>query len=252
MKKSSKYLNVYNLIKADILSEVYMTGSFLPTEKELMSRYQASRTTIRHAIDLLRKEQVVSVKQGKGTQLILKDKSRQDNFLFFHNVTGITNSFPLFEHDEVHTQGCIISVTNPPPDVMQAMNLNESSSVYRLERLYFINKTPFAWQISYLTCDYLSGFEKFSGQIDSLHNLYSFLDSQYHARFVDGTETISAMPAGFFDAKLLETDAGAPLLVFVRNAIFTDGTKEYTRILTRPDLVQLTVSMSGPPDGNPI
>lgn len=250
--KSAKYMEVYNLIKADILSGIYQTGSFLPTEKELMERYKASRTTIRHAIDLLKKEQILSVKQGRGTQLILKDKSSQDNFLFFHNVTGITNSFLSNEKNSIHTQGCIISITPPPPEVAQALHLNESSNVYRLERLYFLHKTPFAWQITYLTCENLIGFEKFSGQIDLLHNLYSFLDAHYGTRFVDGAETISAVPAGFFDAKLLETDAGTPLLLFIRNALFTDNTREYTRILTRPDLVQLTVSMSGPPEGNPI
>ena len=249
MHRSSKYLDVYNMIKADILSEVYQPGSFLPTEKELMEKYRASRTTIRHAMEILRNEQVVSIKQGRGTQLILRDKSQQDDFTLFHNVASVTNSFLLTEESRVNTQGCIIGITQPPPEVAQALQIDEASSVYRLERLYFVNGIPFSWQANYLTSESLPGFERFSGQIDALHNLYRFLDSQYHIQFSSGPETISAIPAGFFDAKLLEVEAGTPLMVFVRTAVFSDGTQEYTKLFTRPDLIKITISMAGPPDG---
>lgn len=166
------------------------------------------------------------------------------------DVSGISNSFPDSEDPCVNTQGCIISITLPPPEVSKALRIPESAHAYRLERLYFIDGKPFSWQVNYLTCENIAGFEKFSGQIDTLHNLYAFLENQYRIRFSSGTETISAIPAGFFDAKLLEIAAGNPLMEFVRTAVFTDGTMEYTRLLTRPDLIRLTVSMDGPPQGN--
>lgn len=248
MHRSAKYLEVYDMIKADILSEVFPAGTFLPTEKELMEKYGASRTTVRHAMDILRNEHVVSIKQGRGTQVILHDKSQQNDFVLFHNVTKVSNSFLLGEDSRVNTQGGIIGITQPPPEVAQALHVDETASVYRLERLSLINDIPFSWQVNYLTCDGIPGFEKFSGQISHLHNLYHFLDAQYRIEFSSGDETISAIPAGFFDAKLLEVEAGTPLMVLVRTAIFNDGTREYTKLLTRPDLLKITVSMEGPPD----
>lgn len=247
MKHSAKYIDVYRTIKADILSEVYPPKSFLPTEAELMKKYGASRTTIRHAMDMLRTEQVVNIKQGRGTQIILRNKSQQDSFALFHNVTDVSNSFLPEGESRVNTQGGTISITPAPPEVAQALRIPENGSVYRLERLSLVNDIPFSWQVNYLTRDDLPDFERFSGQIESLHNLYQFLDRQYGIRFSTGSETISAVPAGFFDAKLLEVEAGSPLMVFVRTAVFTGGTQEYTKLLVRPDLIQITVSMSGPP-----
>ena len=53
MPKLPAYQKCYNKLKANIDNDVYPIGSFLPTEDELGKMFSVSRTTIRHAIDLL-------------------------------------------------------------------------------------------------------------------------------------------------------------------------------------------------------
>ena len=47
------YIKIYDKIKSAIKGGTYPPGSFLPTEQELETLYQVSRTTIRKAVKLL-------------------------------------------------------------------------------------------------------------------------------------------------------------------------------------------------------
>ena len=66
--KAPKYIELYDRIRKDIENGTYPPDSFLPTENELLELYQVSKTTIRHAVRLLREENLVEVRQGFGTQ----------------------------------------------------------------------------------------------------------------------------------------------------------------------------------------
>ena len=56
MEKIPAYKKCYNKLKSDIDNNVYPIGSYLPTEDELGKMFSVSRTTVRHAIDLLVKD----------------------------------------------------------------------------------------------------------------------------------------------------------------------------------------------------
>ena len=66
MEKIPAYKKCYNKLKSDIDNNVYPIGSYLPTEDELGKMFSVSRTTVRHAIDLLVKDKRIKVKQGAG------------------------------------------------------------------------------------------------------------------------------------------------------------------------------------------
>lgn len=62
-----KYKAVYNWVMENINSGELKMGAKLPSENELSSRFGLSRQTIRHAIDILEREQLVSRVRGSGT-----------------------------------------------------------------------------------------------------------------------------------------------------------------------------------------
>ena len=64
MEKLPAYKKCYNKLKSDIDNNVYPIGSYLPTEDELGKMFSVSRTTVRHAIDLLVKDKCIKVKAG--------------------------------------------------------------------------------------------------------------------------------------------------------------------------------------------
>ena len=54
--KEPLYLKVLKELKNEITSGVYEIGDLLPTEDELIKRFNMSRTTIRSAIGVLEKD----------------------------------------------------------------------------------------------------------------------------------------------------------------------------------------------------
>ncbi len=252
MGHSSKYHDIYNALKADIMSGVYPPGSFLPPETELAVKYDVSRTTLRHAVAMLSDENIVTVQQGRGTVVSTKENYTKSDFILFHNVTDVSNSFMLTDKEHggdrhVSVQGGIISTIPSSGNVSKALKVPDGTGIYRLERLSFVNGIPFSYQSNYFRCESLPGFERFSGQINDLHDLYLFLEKQYGIQFKSGVETISAVSASYFDAKLLSVSAASPLLVFERTSVFSGGVIEYTNLLVRPDIMKINISMSGPP-----
>ena len=99
---AKKYQDVYCQLKADIYTK-YPLGSFLPPELELMQIYNTSRTTIRRAVSILRDEHILDVRQGRGTQVLLENKSYQKDPPFFHNVSSIESNY-LIEQKEKQFQ----------------------------------------------------------------------------------------------------------------------------------------------------
>ena len=52
-----------------IIQEEIKTGSKLPAEAELMTRFGVSRSTVREAVKILQTEHIVDIRQGQGTFL---------------------------------------------------------------------------------------------------------------------------------------------------------------------------------------
>ena len=77
-----KYILLKDKINQDILSGIYPIDSKLPTENELADLYGVSRSTIRQALDLLVKEEIITKRWGSGNTVISKsDSSKKDTIM---------------------------------------------------------------------------------------------------------------------------------------------------------------------------
>ena len=63
----SKYNQIYTDLLASITTERLQRGTRLPSETELMDTYQASRGTVRRAIEQLQDRGFAQKIHGKGT-----------------------------------------------------------------------------------------------------------------------------------------------------------------------------------------
>jgi GntR family transcriptional regulator len=60
------YLQVADDLRASIADRTFKPGERLPSGRELARRYGVAAMTISHALDVLRKEQLVEAYQGRG------------------------------------------------------------------------------------------------------------------------------------------------------------------------------------------
>ncbi|MFC3899991.1 GntR family transcriptional regulator [Aliicoccus persicus] len=70
------YRNIADDLRQQIKDGVYNEGDKLPSERHLCEHYEASRITIRQALELLEQEQLVVRRHGKGT-FVLPSKYNQ-------------------------------------------------------------------------------------------------------------------------------------------------------------------------------
>lgn len=98
-----KFHYVYDDLKMQIEGHILMPETKLPSESELMSKYEISRYTARKVLDQLEKENLIYKHQGKGcfvrsrmsvplrtgSKQILLIASRAEHFYFLKTINGI-------------------------------------------------------------------------------------------------------------------------------------------------------------------
>lgn len=78
------YQRIARAVRERIANGSYVVGEYLPPERDLAAAHQASRETVRLAIDLLRTEGLLVAEQGRGTLIVGSgqpaEESRGDQF----------------------------------------------------------------------------------------------------------------------------------------------------------------------------
>lgn len=69
------YKEIYNDLKKSIENSVYPVATQLPTDSQLTEKYGVSKITIKKAMDLLKKDNLISRKPRKGTFVISRSTS---------------------------------------------------------------------------------------------------------------------------------------------------------------------------------
>ena len=65
-----KFITIYETIRKDILETRLSYGTQLPSEHELVETYEASRETVRKALNLLVRDGMIQKLCGKGSVVI--------------------------------------------------------------------------------------------------------------------------------------------------------------------------------------
>ena len=147
-----KYVELFRMLKDDIASGKYPPGSYLPTETELMETYQMSKTTVRHAVKLLKDRHLVEVRQGAGTKIL--NLSEQEIVFPKYDAEGkrstISIEYKAKEASGLTNSAAVTDVVNAPEECVHALELPPKASVWRLQRLQRIGGQVFGYMVNYL------------------------------------------------------------------------------------------------------
>lgn len=189
-------------------------GDMLPSEAELCKEYRLSRMTVRLALTALVNEGVVVRRQGKGT--FVAEPKRAQTFSYFGSFT-----------EEVRAQGrsggtklVSFEIIAPDPRVAEKLRLNAGEDVLKIRRVRYVDGEPVCYQVSYLsrtTFPQLRGAELANG------SLYARLEGELGEALVEAEESVEAIVADPYRAKLLGIKTGSPLLVIERLVFSESG-----------------------------
>jgi len=222
-------------LREAIVSGKYKNGAKLPTEPQLIHRYDVSRITARQAVDALVREGLVVRQQGKGTF-----------------VSG-----PVVHHDLLELRGLYDELVahglNPktrlldfgegvPPAPVAARLGTGRHKLLRWERLYQLSGKPFAVARVHL---HTGGTDIRREQVEA-HPTYSILEKLLRQRISRAEVSIHYLPAPEDIARVLRLRSGAPLMVLERVSYGRHGMPlEHSLYFARAESYKFSLTVRG-------
>lgn len=216
----------------ELIASRLSPGDAIPSERELMVRFEVSRTTVRTAITELVNDGVLQRRHGKGT------------FVAEQRVTSRLHLASFSEDMDrrgLRAASSVLRAEEVPADtvVAEALGVALGASCARIERLRFAGGRPMAHEIAHYALHRLPGLldEDLTGSI------YGILRDRYRLPPDDGEQLLWSEPASEPRTRLLEVAAGSPLLAFQRSTYSRRSPIEYTTSWYRGDRYLLTMRL---------
>jgi GntR family transcriptional regulator len=183
-------------------------GSVLPSEAELSAEFDASRVTVRRALEIVRDDGLIAARQGFGwfvaTEPVRQRLERLGTIEAQLETSGIDAVRRVVE----------FAFVDSPPHVRAVLGVDR---VLRVKRLNLADGEPFA--LVTVWCPAELGQRLSMADVEQ-RPFYELLAVDLRG----ATQTIGAAAAQAADAELLEVPVGAPLLQCRRVTTDTEGT----------------------------
>lgn len=174
---SSKYKDIVREIECEILSGTYRNNNKLPTEEELINKFNVSRTTIRKAINLLANRGYVYPVQGSG--IFIREAALHD-YINFENLNGLTRDYP---NKKIGAKIIRLETLNATAELAEKFQCKEGTELYFLERARYVDGEPFAIEYTYFNKNIVYYLDKKIAE----KSIYSYItnDLKYTIGFAD-------------------------------------------------------------------
>jgi GntR family transcriptional regulator len=199
-------LRLRDLLRSEIVHDE-SEGDLLPSEAELMVAHQASRSTVRQALDLLRQEGVIARRQGVGT--VVTSHVVQTRLVDAHGVEQPEPGQRRVAFSDVHSRVIDSSVIGCPAAVARLLGATAGEPCARIE---YVGSSVAAGGVFYLATNYVLMPEGAALMRAPLHgDWYTYLEAA-GLEVGDDDFLIGALTADEGLARRIGVVRGAPLL----------------------------------------
>jgi GntR family trehalose operon transcriptional repressor len=221
-----KFIDIYHTLKNNIDNGKYDASMMLPTEMELVEKFNCSRNTVRRAINELSKDGYVKSVKGKGVIIL---ESRESMELPIGNLLGLQEL-----HLKKKFTTSVVNFSKIPIDetLSKKTALKLNTEVYHLHRIRFFDNEPIILDINYFTADVAKDLTIEIAQ----NSVYEYIEKELHTKILASKKIIVVEHASELDKRYLDLGTYDCVAV-VRTYAYTDSGKlfEYTESRHRPD-----------------
>lgn len=131
-----KFITIYETLRADIIESRISYGTQLPSEYEMVETYDASRETVRKALNLLVRDGMIQKIRGKGSVVIYQGLT-EFPFTDLTSFREVQQGLGLQHETEVKVLERISA--GDVPRVKEALNVTQSTVLWHVIRTRKIN-----------------------------------------------------------------------------------------------------------------
>jgi GntR family transcriptional regulator len=207
------YAQVEEVIRQRLIDNYWKPGDALPSEIQLAAELGVSQGTVRKALNDMVAENLLVRHQGRGT-FVSEHTERRALFLFF-NLVGEdgTRTMPVSR---------VISSEHRKATAEERAHLElaAGAEIITVRRVRSLHGTPAI--VDRVTVS-RALFPNLGDDVALPENLYRFYQGEHGVTIAKAQESVRAVAATSEEAKLLNLEAGAPLLEIDRISLSLDA-----------------------------
>jgi GntR family transcriptional regulator len=216
---------LHQRIAADLRTAIHQgqlkAGDRLPTEKDLMAKYGASRTPVRQALSTLASEGLIETATSRGTFVREHRPLRlhATRYEREHREVSAVDAYmsELAAQGRSGSQAFEMRIIPASPAVASRLHVAEGSMVVLRRGIRSVDDQPSSLQDSFYPYDIAEGTEILSPH-DVERGIIRVLAEQGHIEIGYVDEVIPRMPPTDEETRLLRLSSGVPVLDQIRTA----------------------------------
>ena len=226
---------LYVQLKKKLLKDIqvnYKAGDLFSPEIKIEKEYEVSRITVRKAIELLERDNILEKKQGSGTFI------KEQKILYDANSIGSLTQRLNKQNHKLTTKSIEFLVIKKEHYVKELLNCDTLLCIKRFREM---DGVPFALMINYLDFDKVPNLKKKF----NIESLYTFLKDEYNIEFYNAKETVEAKNSTKEEAQKLGIEEGSALLSLHRLSFDKENNPvEYSDILIKANMYKHQITLS--------
>lgn len=224
----NKFHDIFLDLEDKIMNKTYVSGSLLPSEKQLMEIYSVSRETIRKALNLLINNGYIQKQQGKGS--IVLDFQR-----FNFPIAGLTSYKELQEAQNIQSETIVVELEKETvsPKLHTLTGWKTNDEIWRLVRQRRIDGEVVILDKDFLLTSFIPELplEK------AANSIYDYFENDLDLKIGFAQKEIIAEEVTTEDRRYMDLKADETHVIVVRSLVSLEDTQsfEYTESRHRLD-----------------
>lgn len=230
-----KYKVIANAVRKKIIEGEYVSEQKLPSEKEMGDVFDASKLTIKKALDILVAEGLIIKRRGAGTFVKSLSVDEMERLIIDNQMTGTT----AFNPDKTVTSKVLdFSIIPASALVAEKLNISEGEYVYEIHRVRLVDERPSVIEKTYMPVEVIPGLKRLHVE----HSIYDYIEEGLKLKIQSGHRTIKVRKATDFEVDELGLKHGDPVGIAEQIGYLDTGVRfEYSISAHRYD--QFSVEM---------
>lgn len=211
---TAMYQQIASTLRREIASQTYAPGSCIGTQSQLAKRFDVSLITIKKAIELLEKDNLVVSRQGKGT--FVQDALLQESGGKLLALSSVFEKQNLKATISIREMKEINTPKNLPENVVQAIG---QKCIY-VERIHSVEEKVIGYTKIYIPLELGTCITAEELATDSI---YHISQTKLGIQLGHAVQVVRAGKASDDVAKTLDIKKDSPILIVCRESYRADG-----------------------------